>query len=135
MAMATFDIERGRCLQSSDSGSVEMGKSMPESEIFAVLGPRKSELRRRLCEHTGFGIEPQPGSDVEVLLDALCGLSPESYRPAYAASARLLAEQGGRLEVRLESIQQWNAVLATAIGDLLTDQPSLAAEAQRFLVR
>ncbi len=106
---------------------------MPESEIFAVLGPRKSELRRRLYEYTGYGIEPQPGSDVEVLLDALCGLSPESYRPAYATSARRLAEQGGRLEVRLESIQQWNTVLAKAIGDFLTDQPGLAAEAQRFL--
>ena len=49
------------------------------------------------------------------------------------ASARRLAEQGGRLEVRLESIQQWNSVLSEAICDLLSDQPSLASQAQRFL--
>jgi two-component system, sensor histidine kinase PdtaS len=108
-------------------------QNMPESEIVAALGARKLELRQRLCEQAGDGLEPQPGSDAELLLDSLCGMTRESYRLAYAASARRLAEQGGHLEVRLESIQQWNNVLSDAIRVLLSDQPSLASEAQRFL--
>ena len=50
---------------------------MPESEIAAALGARKLELRQRLCERAGDGIEPQPGSDAEILLDSLCGMNPE----------------------------------------------------------
>ena len=106
---------------------------MLKDEVTAVLSERKAELRQRLCERAGDGIEPQPGSDAQLLLDALCGMPREIYRFAYAASARRLAEQGGHLEVRLESIQQWSSILAEAIHDLLVDQPDGNSQAQEFL--
>jgi two-component system, sensor histidine kinase PdtaS len=106
---------------------------MLKDEVAAVLSERKTELRQRRCERAGDGIEPQPGSDAQLLLDALCGMPREIYRTAYAASARRLAEQGGRLEVRLESIQQWSGILAEAIHDLLLDQPDGNSQAQEFL--
>jgi two-component sensor histidine kinase len=106
---------------------------MLETEIATALAERKSELRQRLCERAGDGIEPQPGSDAQLLLDALCGMAPEKYRLEYDASGRRLAEQGGRLEVRLESLQQWNSVLSETIGDLLKGQPALAIQAQEFM--
>src|SRR5215469_1276570 len=106
---------------------------MLESEIATALAERKSELQQRLCEGAGDGTPPQAGSDAQLLLDALCGMAPEEYRLEYDASGRRLAEQGGHLEVRLESLQQWNNVLSETIGDLLKGQPGLAVQAQAFM--
>ena len=90
-------------------------------DVCDALRKRERDLRRRLCEWTGDEQEPETGSDAARLLDALCGTSPEIYLPAFEASARSLAEQGGRLEVRLAGIQRWQEGLAHAIQDVFND--------------
>src|SRR5437868_7716404 len=68
-----------------------------------------------------------------MLLEALCGAAPEVYLPRFEASARRLAENGGRLEVRLTYLQRWQEALATAISDLFADDPPWMAQAQVLL--
>ena len=84
-------------------------------------------------EWAGDGREPDEGSDAWLLLRALCGAPPELYLPSFEASARHLAEQGGRLDARLAGIQRWQEALASACDDMFRDDPALRAQAEAFL--
>jgi two-component sensor histidine kinase/putative methionine-R-sulfoxide reductase with GAF domain len=105
------------------------------ADVYVAVSAHREALRRRLCEWAGLDTEPEPGSDAALLLDALCGSEPEEYLPRFEASARALAEQGGRIEVRLAGIQRWSEALAHALDDELATSPSLLAQAHETLGR
>ncbi|HKV84801.1 MAG TPA: hypothetical protein VJN88_09605, partial [Ktedonobacterales bacterium] len=96
---------------------------MADVDFTATLRERERDLRQRLSEWAGDGREPEEGSDAWLLLRALCGATPELYLPRFEASARHLAEQGGRLDIRLAGIQRWQEALATACADIFHDEP------------
>ncbi|MGH2514137.1 MAG: hypothetical protein ACRDHP_00630, partial [Ktedonobacterales bacterium] len=98
-----------------------------------MLERHERELRQRLSAQEDDGREPEPGSDAALLLDALCGMEADVYLPAFVASARHLAEQGGRLEMRLAGIERWHAGLAQALNNVLIHHPAELAEAQAVL--
>src|SRR3954453_3199081 len=103
---------------------------MTNGDVYSALRARYQDLRLRLGEWVGDSAAPEEGSDAAMLLEALCGAAPEVYLPRFEASARRLAENGGRLEVRLTYLQRWQEALATAISDLFGDNPPLMAQAQ-----
>ncbi|MGZ3678587.1 MAG: GAF domain-containing protein [Ktedonobacterales bacterium] len=106
---------------------------MTNGDVYSALRVRYQDLRLRLSEWVGDSAAPEEGSDAAMLLEALCGAAPEVYLPRFEASARRLAENGGRLEVRLTYLQRWQEALATAISDLFGDDPPLMAQAQMLL--
>lgn len=106
---------------------------MAAEDVMTRLRIHERELRLRLATMAGDGREPDEGSDAALLLEALQGAAPEDYEPRFAASARQLAEQGGRLEVRLESLLDWQRALADALAGLFEDEPRTQARADRYL--
>lgn len=106
---------------------------MATVDFTAALREHERELRQRLSEWAGDGREPEEGSDAWLLLRALCGAAPEVYLPRFEASARHLAEQGGRLDIRLAGIQRWQEALATACADIFRAEPEQQARAEAFL--
>jgi two-component sensor histidine kinase len=105
------------------------------AETYTIIQAHRDALRRRLCAWAGLDTEPEPGSDAALLLDALGGEPAESYLPRFEASARTLAEQGGRLEVRLGGIQRWGEALTHALDEELAAEPEALAAAQASLGR
>ena len=122
--------------------------------ITTTIAAHSGELRRRLAEYDLSGRAPEPGSDAAVFLDALCGTlpsraagesphepagspragaSPSGVEAHFDASGTSLAEQGGHLERRLESLRGWQAVLGRALDEIFAAEPQTRAEAQRFL--
>jgi two-component sensor histidine kinase len=106
---------------------------MVASEIIAALRARERDLRQYLALVGDDGDEPEDGSDAMLVLDALCGAPSERYLPRFQASARHLAEHGGRLEARLAGIQRCQEALAAGIHTLFGDDPRRQAEAQQAL--
>jgi two-component sensor histidine kinase len=99
------------------------------------LRQHEEALRSRLASAVGADGASEEGSDAWLLIEALCGAPEEEWRPRFAASGRVLAEQGGRLEVRLASIGAWHAALDAALADLFADEPLVRAEAAALLSR
>lgn len=102
-------------------------------DVSDALRKRERDLRRRLCEWTGDDQEPDPGSDADRLLGALCGTSADVYLPGFAASARSLAEQGGRLEARLSGLRRWQEGLSHAIQSAFAKDPAITIAALTLL--
>src|SRR5262245_13554726 len=101
--------------------------SIRAPEACIALRRHENELRQRLSALEGDGSTLEEGSDAWHLIEALCGAPEEGYLAQFAASGRLLAEQGGRLEVRLSSIERWHAALEVALADLFRDEPHVLA--------
>ncbi len=104
-------------------------------DICPAIAARREELRQWVCEWAGLDSEPDPGSDAALLLEALCGAPPSEYLPLFEASARALAAQGGRLEVRVAGVQRWCEALSRALDEVLGDDVRLLAGAQELLAR
>src|SRR5258708_32112295 len=102
---------------------------MAADDFYAALQARQQELRLRLGAQVGAG-DPEMGSDAWLMVEALCGAPTERYLPAFAASGRLLAEQGGRLEVRLAGLATWQRAPAAAVTALLAHGPQPLPAAQ-----
>ena len=109
--------------------------SIQAPEACLALRRHENELRQRLSALEGDGSTLEEGSDAWHLIEALCGVPQEGYLAQFAASGRLLAEQGGHLEVRLASIERWHAALEMALADLFRDEPYVLAQAAGFLGR
>jgi two-component system, sensor histidine kinase PdtaS len=106
---------------------------MVSDTVATLLRKHENELRLRLCDVTGEGVEPEDGSDAALFLEALQAAPLESYLPRFESSARVLAEQGGRLEARLAAVQAWQRALSGALSDLLRQDPAAMAQAQVHL--
>ena len=114
--------------------------------IATTIAAHASELHRRLAEYDPDGRAPESGSDAAVFLDALCGaaldrvsLGPDRshaerpYEAHFEASGISLAEQGGHLDRRLESLRGVQTVLSRSLDEIFAAEPETRAEAQRFL--
>src|SRR5581483_10972144 len=74
---------------------------------------------------------PEEGSDVWLFLNALIENDPQNQQALVAnfeESGRTLAEQGGRLDVRIAGLQRYVDALAAEIKQILHEQPLLFVE-------
>ncbi len=108
---------------------------MTTATVSARLREHDAELRSRLADTVGADDATEEGSDAWLLIEALSGAPEDEWRPLIAASGRWLADQGGRLEVRLASIGDWHTALDIAIADIFAAEPELRAEATALLGR
>src|SRR5712691_9255970 len=133
------DVTRGHPLQISLRTS---------AEVRQVLLQHSARLRVCLQQVSGDGHGPEEGSDAWLLLNALIDneedasddvkrRSPDDTLPSLLAllesSGRCLAEQGGKLEVRLQGLQRYTEALAVELKELFKDQPHLLIEALSHL--
>src|SRR6266700_179899 len=133
------DVTRGHPLQ------VPLRTS---AEVRQVLLQHSARLRVCLQQVSGDGHGPEEGSDAWLLLNALIDndedtsddvkcRSPDDTLPSLLAllenSGRCLAEQGGKLEVRLQGLQRYTEALAVELKELFKDQPHLLIEALSHL--
>src|SRR5262245_53938967 len=120
-------------MASAKDTAMSSSPSIQTPEVCVTLRRHESELRQRLSALEGDGSALEEGSDAWHLIEALCGAPEQGYLAQFAASGRLLAKQGGRLEVRLASIERWHAALDTALANLFRDEPQALAQAAVFL--
>lgn len=98
-----------------------------------VLAPHFDWLRSQLRDWSGDGAAPEEGSDAYLLLQMLIDSDPTAYVPRFEQSGKLLAENGGKLEARLQGLQSYADALGQAISDLLRDDPKQQAQVQSHL--
>lgn len=104
------------------------------NDIHTLLRRHEHDLRQRLGEAAGLDGSPQDGSDAMLLIEALMGMPESDYVQRFTDSGRELAEQGGRLEVRLEGIQQWSNALARALSELFAKDAQAQVQALSTLL-
>ena len=97
------------------------------SSVAQVL--RQQEARLRVClQHvSGDSAGPEEGSDAWLLLHALIDNDPSSYAARFEQSGHWLAEQGGKLDVRLQGLQRYIDALALELLEIFNTLPSFSA--------
>ena len=133
------DVTHGHPLQVSFSTS---------AEVQQVLLQHSTRLQVCLQQVSGDSHGPEEGSDAWLLLKALIDnnedasddvkhRSPDDTFPSWLAllenSGRCLAEQGGKLEIRLQALQNYIDALAVELKELFKDQLQLLVEALSYL--
>jgi two-component system, sensor histidine kinase PdtaS len=95
------------------------------SEVIDILAQHSSRLRVSLQEALGVQSGPEDGSDAWLLLNALTNSDPSEFIERFEQSGRVLAEQGGKLEARLQGLQVCVNALLNAGKLLFETQPRL----------
>lgn len=108
-----------------------------QAEVVAILAQHTSRLRASLQDALGARSGPEEGSDAWLLLHAL--ISGTSERAEFIArfeqSGRALAEQGGKLETRLQGLQSCVDALVRECEHLFVDQPQYQFAALSLLLQ
>lgn len=114
------------------------------TEVQRVLSQHSARLRVCLQHASGDSHGPEEGSDAWLLLEALIGNHEKAsddaklHHPDYTLSAllarlegsgRCLAEQDGKLEMRLQGLQRYIDALASEVSELFKEQPHLLVAA------
>lgn len=99
------------------------------SLVEQVLAQHTARLRVCLQQVSGDSEGPEEGSDAWLLLHALIG-DDNSYTVRFEQSGRWLAEQGGKLDVRLQSLQRYSDALALELQEIFST-PSKSTEQDR----
>ena len=99
------------------------------SLVEQVLAQHTARLRVCLQQVSGDSEGPEEGSDAWLLLHALIG-DDNSYTVRFEQSGRWLAEQGGKLDVRLQSLQRYSDALALELQEIFST-PSNSTEQDR----
>jgi two-component sensor histidine kinase/putative methionine-R-sulfoxide reductase with GAF domain len=111
-------------------GKVSIGKAVINKQVEIILAQNAARLRVALQHATGERSGPEEGSDAWLLLNALIS---SDDRPALIArfeqSGRALAEQGGKLETRIQGLQSYVDTFAHECSELFND-----AQAGPYLV-
>lgn len=105
------------------------------SEFVALLAQHISHLQVALQEALGEHSGPEEGSDAWLLLNALVQGEHTEYLARFEQSGRALAEQGGKLETRLQGLQICVDALLDACRVLCREQPQYQFEAAALLLR
>src|SRR6266516_2352610 len=103
-----------------------------------MLAQHITRLRVCLQHVSGDSDGPEEGSDAWLLLNALTGsndFDDEMLTARFEQSGRWLAEQGGKLDVRIGGLQLYIDALASELQKILSSQPELMAEALSQLYR
>ncbi|MEO8973456.1 MAG: GAF domain-containing protein [Ktedonobacteraceae bacterium] len=103
------------------------------SDIEHVLAEHTTRLRVCLQQATGDSEGPEEGSDAWLLLNALIGNDTSMLFARFEQSGRWLAQQGGKLDVRLQGLQRYIDALAPGLKDLFSTQPEFLLEATSWL--
>jgi two-component sensor histidine kinase len=93
------------------------------NDVVQLLAQHTARLRTCLQRVTGDDEGPEEGSDAWLLLDALVSPSKPGLLALFEQSGRWLAEHGGKLDVRLQGLQQYVDALAAEINDIFTQLP------------
>ncbi len=106
------------------------------TEVEQMLSQHIARLRACLRHVSGTSDGPEEGSDASLLLNALVG--DDAYNDSLLAarlgqSGRWLAEQGGKLDVRLDGLQRYVKALANELQNIFDTQPLHLLEATKRL--
>ena len=98
-----------------------------QNAVEQRLAQYSARLQISLQRITGEGYGPEEGSDAWYLLNAFIGstMSTEKTALAFEQSGRWLAEQGGKLDARLQGLQQYVDALVLEMQDMFSDQADL----------
>lgn len=96
--------------------------SAGKAEVVAVLAQHTSRLRASLQDALGARSGPEEGSDAWLLLNALISSEHTEFLAQFEQSGRALAEQGGKLETRLQGLRVCVDALVSECQSLLADQ-------------
>ncbi len=103
------------------------------TNVEQMLSPHITRLRACLQRASGTTDGPEEGSDAALLLDALVGSDDLLLVTRLEQSGRLLAEHGGKLDIRLTAFQQYVDVLAAELQHIFDSQPPYLLEATKRL--
>ncbi len=102
---------------------------MYRCEVEHVLAQYSSRLQVCLQRASGASSGPEEGSDAWLLLQALLNEDDSGLLGRFEQSGRWLAEQGGRLDVRLQGLQGYIDALMDEFRRLFDSQPQVLAVA------
>jgi GAF domain-containing protein/anti-sigma regulatory factor (Ser/Thr protein kinase) len=94
------------------------------SNVEHVLAQYTTRLRICLQRASGDNEGPEEGSDAWLLLHALIGHNTPILFERFDQSGRWLAEQGGRLDIRLQGLQLYIDALAHELQDIFNTTSS-----------
>ncbi len=101
------------------------------ADVEQVLAQHIACLRACLQEVAGNASGPEEGSDAWLLLHALIETDDQSMGnllERFEQSGRWLAEQGGKLDVRLSGVEEYIEALAREVKVLLRERPEIVVE-------
>jgi two-component sensor histidine kinase len=111
------------------------GADAGQAEVVAVLAQHVSRLRASLQDALGARSGPEEGSDAWLLLNALISYEHSEFIAQFEQSGRALAEQGGKLETRLQGLQICVDALVNECKSLFAEQPRLQFAALSLLLQ
>jgi len=91
--------------------------------VEQVLVQYTARLRVCLQQVSGDSEGPEEGSDAWLLLHALIG-DDNSHTIRFEQSGRWFAEQGGKLDVRLQGLQRYSDALALELQEIFSNLPN-----------
>ena len=106
------------------------------TDVEQVLAQHVARLKVCLQQASGDSYGPEEGSDAWLLLNALIGTDNQDQQTLAARfeqSGLWLAEQGGKLDVRLSGLQRYIDALSDELKKVLHGQPELLLEATERL--
>ncbi len=112
------------------------GKNLiQQSSVEQTLAQHSVRLRICLQHVTGDGYGPEEGSDAWHLLHALTDNTTGGEKTilAFEQSGRWLAEQGGKLDARLQGLQKYIDALMLEMQNIFSDQPQILVAAHSYL--
>jgi len=109
-------------------------KVITESDVERILAEYSTRLRASLQHVTGDNTGPEEGSDAWLLLHALIGPDEPSLLSQFEQSGRVLAEYGGKLDVRLQGLQRYSDALIAELQVICAEIPALGEEERARLL-
>ncbi|GHO92011.1 hypothetical protein KSF_020590 [Reticulibacter mediterranei] len=100
-------------------------------DIEQMLAQHIARLKASLQQASGEGSGPEEGSDAWLLLNAFVENDPQNWHTLLAnfeQSGHWLAEQGGKLDVRIVALQRYIDALVAELKQILSEQPLLLVE-------
>lgn len=104
-----------------------------DAEFVAILSQHSSRLQAALQEALGARSGPEEGSDAWLLLNALINSERSEFLEQFEQSGRALAQQGGKLEARLQGLQICVEALVNECKSLFAEQPQWLSESVSLL--